>query len=967
MRSKKRNSTRRGGLKRANALLLVIILMTSMNFSVADTASRNVVYPAPSAERQTTGEYSASVAYAPSIDEYLVVYQDYNDLAIASSIRGQFVDSKGDKHGVSFTIAQLSRDMPENPYVVYNSTDDNFLVVWNDGISTARRIYGLVVDIHGDKGGKTPVVFDTVPGMNESHDTPKAAYNPVNNSYSIVWNIRNDFEVLLEGAIVGPELIDPTMMEFGVLDHGADDFDIIYNPVSETTVIAIEYGDSSSAVLRTLEVNAEDGTVTMSEPVIPGLKNLKTPRMTHNSVKEDDYMLWRYDADSKHHILGRYRLSTGNMIDFSSNLIDESNPLSAGVNDETGAVLVAWSESIGDKGVLYTQELDKYGKAVFDDPVALVSVTGYMTDLNVNYSPSEEKFVVTYIMHKKLTNPELKVSMYPIDEALNMEGVAEKDSAKNVDDITHSLADQLTDTTEKLVKDDVKKVFDVLETNIENITTEEILVPALEKYIETVDALGDAAEDPANEKFVEEKLVDIAGVITDSIQNIESSEDITMLAESFLGQVNTVHDAGLEQTVELNVTVGDLAQSVIDKIGEVEPEFETVVVDEKTQILFDAVSLENQIKDTVLAFDTVSDAFEEYYGENNVREFELQVSLETERVGNDMQVPISKELVDKLESANVDSVGVKVGGTQLLVDQSVFKDAVDEDTNLLVDMSFDDQSYTSKQEELTFKKGYTTDVQLLVDGVEQKVLDEPVQLAFDLDSFEFFDEQFNPSLVSVFRLNEETGEWEPVGGVYDPVKNTVSTKRISLSQYTVMQSNKSFNDVENSWAKSEINELLGKGILDDVDTFNPEDAVTREEFTTWVTRAYGLTNEEATAPFTDISTESTHLAEIASAYDKGIISGSSETTFNPDGNITKEQMTVILANAMVSYDKKKLNEELTTGLDVYSDRDLVANWASDEMALMIELGIIKVGERGIGPQDTVTKEMAASIIKKING
>ncbi len=34
------------------------------------------------------------------------------------------------------------------------------------------------------------------------------------------------------------------------------------------------------------------------------------------------------------------------------------------------------------------------------------------------------------------------------------------------------------------------------------------------------------------------------------------------------------------------------------------------------------------------------------------------------------------------------------------------------------------------------------------------------------------------------------------------------------------------------------------------------------------------------------------------------------------------------------------------------------------MALMVELGVVQISERGILPQDTVTKEMAASIIKK---
>lgn len=547
-----------------------------------------------------------------------------------------------------------------------------------------------------------------------------------------------------------------------------------------------------------------------------------------------------------------------------------------------------------------------------------------------------------------------------------MEGVTEDQSADNVDELTSSVSDTLTNKDEKIVKDQVKKTFEIIETNLGNIDEEDVLVPALEEYINTVEALGTAAQDATNEAFVEEKkLVDMAGVITQSIQKIDDKANITAITEKkFIENVNQVHQAGLDQTVEMNVSVGDFAQGVIDKVGEVEPKFVTQTVADKTQVIFDPQSLQDQVTETSEAFNTVKGAFEDYYGDQNVREFELKVTLATERVADDVQVPLDKTLMDQLQNADVDQIGVKVGGTQLVIDESIIQESVNGDSELLVDLGFSDLTFTEPQENLTFKSGYTSDVEILVGGEEKKILDEPVQIAFDLDQFEFFAEQYNPSLISVFRLNEETGEWEPVGGVYDPVTNSVSTSRINLSQYTVMQSNKQFNDVDTSWAQAEINELLGKGVIDESANFNPEEAITREEFTTWVTRAYGLTNPEADAPFEDLGEDNAHAVEIASAYAKGIISGSSETTFNPDGNITKEQMTVILANAMVAYDDKKLNDGLTENLAAYNDSDQLATWADDQMALMVELGVVQISERGILPQDTVTKEMAASIIKK---
>ncbi len=98
---------------------------------------------------------------------------------------------------------------------------------------------------------------------------------------------------------------------------------------------------------------------------------------------------------------------------------------------------------------------------------------------------------------------------------------------------------------------------------------------------------------------------------------------------------------------------------------------------------------------------------------------------------------------------------------------------------------------------------------------------------------------------------------------------------MGLSKYTVMQSQKSFSDVDNSWAKDEINELLGKGIVDETSTFQPKSQVTREDFTTWVAKSYGLTKDDLEVPFEDVPKDHPHYSEISTAYEQGIISGKS--------------------------------------------------------------------------------------------
>jgi len=403
-------------------------------------------------------------------------------------------------------------------------------------------------------------------------------------------------------------------------------------------------------------------------------------------------------------------------------------------------------------------------------------------------------------------------------------------------------------------------------------------------------------------------------------------------------------------------------------LSELEVETITEKVGEATAVQFEQEGLDQLILDKVENFKELTETFNDFYGDENVRDFELQVTLATERVDDQVQVQLDSAILDTLDEAGVDAVGVQVGGLKLMLDREVYtSEDVIAKPKIVVDMDFDDKVFTVKDEKVNFKKGYVTDINVVLDGEKKEVLEKPVRLSFELDDFEFWEADASVAQLSVFRLNEETDEWEPVGGVYDPVTNSLSTRRISLSQYTVMQSNKAFSDVENSWAKDEINELLNKGILDEDIAFNPEETITREEFTTWVARAYGVTNDDATAPFTDIPTDHEHYTEIASAYSSGLVSGSGGGSFNPEATITKEQMSAILANAMTQYDNKILNEDLVGTLASATDSDLISDWAGDDMAMLVELGIISMDAGNLNPQQELSKEEAAAILKKIYG
>ena len=93
-----------------------------------------------------------------------------------------------------------------------------------------------------------------------------------------------------------------------------------------------------------------------------------------------------------------------------------------------------------------------------------------------------------------------------------------------------------------------------------------------------------------------------------------------------------------------------------------------------------------------------------------------------------------------------------------------------------------------------------------------------------------------------------------------------------------------------------------RALTDQREHFRPNDPITREEVAVMLVRALGYGTiaglaQELPMPFQDVTTNTGY---ITMAYDLGLMSGTSATTFSPDRAATREQVAVIL---MRLYDK----------------------------------------------------------------
>lgn len=157
------------------------------------------------------------------------------------------------------------------------------------------------------------------------------------------------------------------------------------------------------------------------------------------------------------------------------------------------------------------------------------------------------------------------------------------------------------------------------------------------------------------------------------------------------------------------------------------------------------------------------------------------------------------------------------------------------------------------------------------------------------------------------------------------------------------------------WAAAELKKAEEYSLippsLENADVSKP---ITRSEFASLSVKLYealGKTELKAAEvnPFSD-----TADAEVLKAYAAGITTGTSDTTFEPDALLSREQAATMLAR---TYSKSMDKEAKPSGTaEKFADDGFISDWAKDSVYFMAENAIINgIGEGKFAPQN-VTQE-----------
>lgn len=120
------------------------------------------------------------------------------------------------------------------------------------------------------------------------------------------------------------------------------------------------------------------------------------------------------------------------------------------------------------------------------------------------------------------------------------------------------------------------------------------------------------------------------------------------------------------------------------------------------------------------------------------------------------------------------------------------------------------------------------------------------------------------------------------------------------------------------------------------------------------------------APFDDVPRGQWYTDAIWWAKLTGVVSGTSATTFDPSGEITREQLAVILYNYTKQFAPGSLTE--AGSLAGFPDAGSVSSWARTEMAWAVGNGLISgTGSGGVAylsPKGSATRAQVAAILMR---
>lgn len=168
------------------------------------------------------------------------------------------------------------------------------------------------------------------------------------------------------------------------------------------------------------------------------------------------------------------------------------------------------------------------------------------------------------------------------------------------------------------------------------------------------------------------------------------------------------------------------------------------------------------------------------------------------------------------------------------------------------------------------------------------------------------------------------------------------------------------------WAKNAVNILAARDVISGRGDgkFYPADKVSRAEFVKMLVSAFEIRlTTQSMLPFKDVGFGEWYYEPISIAYQKGIVNGVSDTAFEPNAPLTRQDMSVLLYKAMSIVNLVISDAEES---HAFTDGEIIASYATGAVETLTQGGIITGRDDGsFDPLATANRAEAATIIYRV--
>ncbi len=222
----------------------------------------------------------------------------------------------------------------------------------------------------------------------------------------------------------------------------------------------------------------------------------------------------------------------------------------------------------------------------------------------------------------------------------------------------------------------------------------------------------------------------------------------------------------------------------------------------------------------------------------------------------------------------------------------------------------------------------------------------------------------NPESIVVWYIDGDGNAVVIPNGHYGPAMGMATFTTTHFSDYAVTYNKASFKDVASgAWYKKAVSFIAAREITSGTGNgnYSPEAKLTRGEFIVLMMRAYGIAPDtNPTGNFSDAG-NSYYTGYLAAAKRIGISAGVGNNMYEPDKEITRQEMFTLLYNTLEVIGQLPRGNSGKT-LSDFTDAAQIDSWAKEAMAFLVKTGTVSGSKGELTPLCKTTRAEMAQVL-----